>query len=191
MDAVGTDQDVSRDPAAVLEPGLDAIAVALETGEAMAEVNPFGREARGDDRQQIGAMNGDVRRAAELLAQRIERRLLQGAPVLPAALVGEERAHALAVEALGEAQSAQDARRVRAHIDAAADLGEFGGLLVDIDLEAGLTQRQRRREPTDAAADHRDPEGCAVHRDLTAVIAPVSAAVGGLEPRQERGSWRR
>ena len=43
-------------------------------------------------------MNGHVRRAVELLAQWIERRALQRAPVLPAALVGPERAHALAVE---------------------------------------------------------------------------------------------
>src|ERR1700730_5667361 len=136
MDAIGADPDVSRDPAAVLERGLDAIAVALETGEAMAEVNPFGGEARGDDRQQVGAMNGDVRRAVELLAQRIEPRLLQGAPALPAPLVGEERAHAVAVEALGEAQSAQDARRVRAHVDAAADLRQLGCLLVDLDFAA-------------------------------------------------------
>ncbi len=123
----------------------------------MAEVNPFGREVRGDDRQQIGAVNGDVRRAVELFAQRIERGALQGAPVLPTPLMGEERAHALAVEPGGETRPAQDAGRVRAHINAAADLGEFGRLLVDIDLEAGLTQRQRRREPTDAAADHRNP----------------------------------
>jgi hypothetical protein len=120
-------------------------------------VNPLGRDARGDDRQQVGTMNGDVRRAVELFTQRIERRLLQGAPVLPAPLVGEERAHALAVEPGSEAEPTQDARRVRAHIDAAADLGELGGLLVDVDLEAGLTQRQRRREPPDAAADHRNP----------------------------------
>src|SRR5439155_2699091 len=82
-------------------------------------------------------------------------------------LMGEERAYALAIEPGSEAQPAQDARRIRAHVDAAADLGEFGRLLVDIDFEARLPQRQCRGEPTDAAADHRDPEGCAAHRDLT------------------------
>ena len=68
------------------------------------------------------------------------------------------RAHALAVEPRGEAQPAQDAHRVRPHVDAAADLGQLGRLLVDIDLEAGLAQRQRGGEAADAAADHRDPE---------------------------------
>src|SRR5882724_53918 len=106
--------------------------------------------------------------------------------------MGEERAHPLAVKARGEAEPAQDARRVRAHVDAAADLGELGRLLVDIDLEAGAAQRQCGREPSDAAADHRDPERCAVaalaHYDLNPVMPPMSAAEGEPEPRPERGS---
>ena len=141
-----------------------------------------------DDRQQIGAMNGDVRRTVELFAQRIERRPLQGAPVLPASLVGEEWADPLAVEPRSEAQPAQDAHCIRAHVDAAADLSKLGSLLVDVDLEAGLAQRQRSGEAADAATDH----GLSSSRRLGKVRRPArSTAVAEPEPPQERGSWRR
>jgi hypothetical protein len=88
----------------------------------MAEMESLGRKARSDDREQVGAVNGHVRRAVQLLAQRIERRPLQSAAVLPAALVSEARTHSLAIQPFGKAQPVQDANRVRRHIDAAADL---------------------------------------------------------------------
>jgi hypothetical protein len=99
-----------------------------------------------------------MRRAIELFAQWVERRPLQRAPVLPAALVGPDRAHALSVEPRGEAELAQDARCIRRHVDAAADLGKLGRLLVDVDIETGLAKRQCGGEAADAAADHRDPQ---------------------------------
>ena len=92
------------------------------------------------------------------LAQRVERPPLQSAPVLPTTLVSEPRTHALAIQPFGEAQPAQDADRVRRHIDAAADLVQFRRLLVDIDLEFGAEQRPGGGETADAAADNRDPE---------------------------------
>src|SRR4029077_7077328 len=54
-------------------------------------------------------------------------------------------------------------RRVRPHIDAAADLVKLGRLLVDIDRETGAIQRQRRGEAADAAADHRNSASFAGH----------------------------
>src|SRR5215471_18574751 len=99
-------------------------------------------------------MDRDVRRAVELFAQRVEWRPLQGAPVLPAPLVREERPDPLAVEPRSEAQPAQNAHRVWAHVDAAADLSQLRSLLVDIDLTAGSAQRQRGGEPADTGADH-------------------------------------
>ena len=144
---------------AVVEPCLDGVASVGEADKAMAEMEPLCRKARSDDREQVGAVNGHVRRAVQLLARRIERRPLQGAAVLPAALVGEARTHALAIQPFGKAQPVQDADRVRRHVDAAADLVQLGRLLVDIDLESGAKQRHRGREAADAAADNRDPEG--------------------------------
>src|ERR1700716_3534365 len=97
-----------------------------------------------------------MRRAIELLALRVERRALQGAAVIPAPLMGATRPHSLAQEPLGESELEQNTRRVRAHVDAAADMGQRRRLLVNIDLEPGLSQRQRGGQAADAAADHRD-----------------------------------
>jgi hypothetical protein len=118
MNAIGADQHVGRDAGAVVEPCLHNVAPVGEANEAVAEMDPLGWKARSDDRKQVGAVNGHVWRAVQLLAQRIERRPLQGATVLPAALVGEARAHSLAIEPFGEAQPVQDADRVRRHVDA-------------------------------------------------------------------------
>ena len=158
MDAVGADQQVDRDAGAIVEPGLDPIAPLGEVDEAMAEMDMLGWKAGGDHRQQVGAMDRDVRRAVKLFAGRVERRLLQGAAVLPAALVRADRLHALAVEPGAEAEPAQYPRRIRPHVDAAADLGQLGRLLVEIDIKPGLAQRHRGGQPADAAADDTDLE---------------------------------
>ena len=118
-------------------------------------------------------MNGHVRRPVELLAKRIERRALQRAPVLPAPLMGPERAHALPVEPLGETELAQHARRIGRHVDPAADLGQLRRLLIDLDLETGLKQRDGGGQPADAAADHRDAERCVCHCSLCAAPQPL------------------
>jgi hypothetical protein len=106
-------------------------------------------------------MDRHVRGAVQLLAQRIERRALQCAAVLPAPLVGAERAHALAVEPLGEPEAAQHTRRIGRHVDAAADLGQLGRLLIDVDLEPHLSQCHRGGKAANAATDDRYTEGCA------------------------------
>src|SRR4029077_3655144 len=107
----------------------------------MTKMNVLGRKTGRDDRQQISAVNGDMRRTVELFAERIERRPLQCAPVLPASLMGEEGADALAIEPSSKAQTSQDAHCIRAHIDAAPDLSKLGSLLIDLDFEAGFAQR--------------------------------------------------
>ena len=122
----------------------------------MTEMDPLRRERGGDHGQQIGAMDRDVRRAIKPLAKRVERRALQGAAILPTALMAADRMHTFAVEAFAQAQPIKDARGVRAHIDAAADFGQLRRLLVDIDFEPGLAQSDGGAEPADAAADHGD-----------------------------------
>ena len=160
MDAIGADQHIDRDARAVVEPGLDSVAVLGEAGEPVAEMNVLARKSGRDHRQQIATMERQLRRAVELLAQRIERRRLKRAPVLPAALMRDERAHAVAVEPRAEAKAAQDAHRVRAHVDAAADLGQFRGLFIDVRVEAGLVQRHGGAEAADTSADDADAKHC-------------------------------
>jgi hypothetical protein len=69
MDAVGADQDVGRDALAVVEPGLDMVALTGKADEAIAEMDALGRQPRGNHRQQIGAMDRHIaarRRAARI-----------------------------------------------------------------------------------------------------------------------------
>jgi len=178
IDTVSADQDVSRDVRAVLEPTLDAVALVVQPDQAVAEVNAFGREARRDDREQVGAVNSQMGRAVEFLAPRIERRALQRAAVMPAPLMCAERPHCLAVEPLAEAESIQDAYRVRRHIDTAADLGELGRLLIDLDVEAGLAQRHRGGEAAEAGADDGDPVRRDPWHDSSRASAPEECSAG-------------
>jgi hypothetical protein len=66
----------------------------------------------------------------------------------------EERAYAVAVESYVEAKAAQDTHRVRPHIDAAADLGQFRGLFIDVHVEAGLPQCDGSAEAANSSADN-------------------------------------
>jgi hypothetical protein len=65
-------------------------------------------------------------------------------------------AHSEAAERLLESESMEDSRRVRTYLDAGADFAEFGGLLEDLDLEAGARERQRGGEAADPGADYDD-----------------------------------
>jgi len=141
--------------------------------EAIAEMDALGRQPRGNHRQQIGAMDRDMRCAVEFLALRIERRALQGAAVVPAPLMCAAGAYPVAQQALAEAEPDQDARRVRPHVDAAADMGQGGRLFVDVDVEPGAAQRQRGGEPADAGADHGDAQRLPGHVRL--VLSQCSA----------------
>jgi len=77
--------------------------------------------------------------------------------------VRPERTHAFAVEPLSEAEAAQHARRIGRHVYPAADFGQFRRLLINLDLEPGLQQRQGRGQPANAAAYHRHPERHILH----------------------------
>src|SRR5262245_55708974 len=176
MDAVGADQDVGGDASVVLEPGLDAVALVGEADEPVTEVDARRREARGDDREQVRAVNGQVRRAVELFAERVERRPLQRAAVLPAALVSTDRPHGLAVERVAEAEPIENPRGVRPHVDATADLGELGGLLVDLDVEAGPMKRDGGGEAADPGPDDGDGARSAGHRCAARAIVGSHAA---------------
>jgi hypothetical protein len=186
MDAVGADQHVDRDVRTVVEPCLGAVALISKTDETVAEIDVVHRKGRGNDRQKVGAMNHHVRRAVQLFAQRIERRPLQGAPILPTPLVSAKGTDALPVEARAEAEPAQDARRVRRHVDAAAYLRQLGRLFVEVNFEAGLQQRCGGGKAADTAADHRNSERCAGH--LPATSGPRVGGRRSPRPRPSRAA---
>ena len=157
VDAVGADQHVERGARAVPESRLDAVAVVLESDQAVAEVDALGGHRGGQGGEQVGAVHlvmGEAELGLERLGQRgAEER----SAVVPAPLVPGERLDAAARERVGEADAVQHPRRVRADLDAGPDLGQGRRLLIDLDVEPGAQQRECRGQPADAAADDADP----------------------------------
>ena len=51
----------------------------------------------------------------------------------------------------------KDLHRIGADVDAGAELGEFGRLLVDLHLEALTAERDGRRQPAEARSYNGDP----------------------------------
>ena len=123
MDAVCADQDVGLRLGAVGEAQLDTVAVIGEAGEAMPEVDAVLRQRARQRKEQVGAMEMVVGRAELGLDGLAERRALQGAAVVPAALMKGRRPHAAPCQGWAEAKQVQQARCVRADLDAGADRG--------------------------------------------------------------------
>ncbi len=58
-----------------------------------------------------------------------------------------------------QADAVDETRAVGRQRDGGADLAQLGGLLVEVDLDAVLAQRQRERQPADPGADDGDAQG--------------------------------
>ena len=91
---------------------------------------------------------------------------------------------------LAKSEPDQDARGVRADVDAGADLAEQARLLVDLHVEAGLQQADRGGEPADAAADDGDgaSSGSAASCDALAAHLVVARDRAGAVGRRENGA---
>jgi hypothetical protein len=152
MDAIGADQHVSAHADAVVELDVDGSAAIAKSGEAMAAMHTLGRNGGGQHRQHIGTMALMMREAEcadHILA---ERRAQQRSPIVPPTLIPRDGPHAHTGEFIGETVAVQNARSVRADLDAGTDLAQGDRLLIDVDVEAGLQQRERGGEPADTAA---------------------------------------
>ncbi|MNS80629.1 hypothetical protein D3C72_1143180 [compost metagenome] len=138
---------------------LDAVAVLRHAGD-------LGRRAKADQRVllhgfqdgqvDVGAMDHGVR-AAETRAERVARvdaHDLAGIDrVHHDDVVGEDRARA---RRLADAQGVQCREGVGPQLDAGADFADMRGLLQQLHGDALPGQRQRGRQPADAATDHDD-----------------------------------
>src|SRR5260370_39189242 len=94
-----------------------------------------------------------VGRAEVALAFAGQRLPSEFAPVVPSAQDDRVRPHSQAAHRLLESEPMEDSRRVGAYLDAGADLAQFGGLFEHLNVEAGASKRQRRRETADSGAD--------------------------------------
>src|ERR1041384_2752620 len=78
------------------------------------------------------------------------------------------------MEFLGQSDRLEELDRVGADVDAGAELGELGRLLVDVRLEALPAQRDGSRQPAKTSADNGDP-ACFRHlRSVTLQLAPIT-----------------
>ncbi len=152
----GADEEVDLDRRAVRERRLDAIAVVDQAAEEMPDVQALGRQRADESAQQIGAVCLVVRKAEGIDDRVAEVRPQQRAPVVLAALVPGERPHAHPRQLVGQPQTMQDPRRVGADLDLRTGLADRRCALVDVHVEPGLQQRQRRRDAADTTADDRD-----------------------------------
>jgi hypothetical protein len=138
VDAVGADRDIGACPRAVLELHVDAVAAVCESGELVADMDALGRQRGAEHRQQIAAMRLVIGKAEFGENGIAQRRLQDGASVLPAPLMKRQRAHAELCQRIAEAEVMNDARGVRADLDAGADFAQRAGLLVDMNVKTGV-----------------------------------------------------
>jgi hypothetical protein len=128
----------------------------LDAGAALAQVDGVFGQCAPQVSVQVRALHLVEGRAESLDAGLARRRLEEHAPALPAAahMVLGQRAEAR--EPLLPAERAQHLHRVRAELDAGADLAEGRGLLVHADLEARALRGDRRDQAAQPRADDGD-----------------------------------
>src|SRR5215470_5674988 len=156
MDAVGADHKVGLGGTAVLEARDNARLVLDQIDEPVSDMNALLRYGGTQELGEIAAVEVIVGRPEGRFDLGAERRALQGAAVVPAALVHGERPHTHFVHCRLESEANEQARGIGADLDAGADLADPRRLLVDLDVEAGLQEVQGGGEPAEAAADDGD-----------------------------------
>ena len=155
MNAVGADQRVAFSDGAVFQAQRDPSAILVESGATAVEMDGLRFLAPhriGKYALQIGAMERPIGKAVALdgFSAKIEQ--LLGFPRVP-----DVNLFALGLPAdrldLGpEAELIENPGAVGADLESGADLHDLGRLLIDVDIEAALEQRQRRGQPADARA---------------------------------------
>src|SRR5205823_1823480 len=150
----------------VFELQRDALVLLREAAAARAKMQRvrLGAAQRADDHvEQIRAVDGEVRRAIALDGDRAEVEQLPGLAGLPMADFLALRLARQGLELLADAKRVEHARAVRRELHAGADFLQLRSLLVDIDVDAVLEQRQRGAQPADAAAGDQNAHGAQLY----------------------------
>src|SRR5262249_15865000 len=107
----------------------------------------------GQEPMQIAAVKHEMRRAEALDAFVAEVEPVPGFSGAPVPQLAALRPQLNLGEGPLQAERKQNARAVRADLDAGADLLELARLFVNLDIDAALEQGKRGGQPTDAGAD--------------------------------------
>ena len=160
MNAVRADHHVRVSTAAVGEMQLDAGTQLLDAHAPAGEVQPLASKWFAECLQERDAMHPVVRG--------FERRLVR--PVTPDRMVGDDLAGVPAadderrgnnrdsLDLLADPEPTQLACPVSRQRDGGTDLAQLVRLLVDLEADPALAQREREDQPTDSAADDGDLE---------------------------------
>ena len=152
---------MTASPSASLPSAKRATAHAIAGGRTdagLAQADDVVRQRRTHHAVQVGPVRSHVGRAVFLGRDRLERLARAQAGVVPLDRDHVDRLEGVAAKLVFQPERAEYLDRVRADLDAGADLLEPRRTFVDLDLDAALAQRDRRREPADAAAHDDDPK---------------------------------
>ncbi|MDT4855969.1 hypothetical protein FQZ97_903430 [compost metagenome] len=156
MDAIGAHHHVERGFAAVLEPQRHACIVLRERLQPLFELDVFEREVLGQRVDDVGAVDGDLRRAVLFfgdVAHAQARGLLARVPV---AADAKGRARTAFANCRARAQAVDGAHHVGREVDVRAHAREALGLLEHRDVMALLTQSDGGGQSAHAAAGNTD-----------------------------------
>ena len=101
-------------------------------------------------------MNADIRRPEALAIGRPRLMLTDDAAAATVPVDKRRHLEPARSELRTEPQLLKEASRVGRQRHRSADLAQLGGLLVDVDLEAVLAQRDRKGQPTNATTNDCD-----------------------------------
>jgi hypothetical protein len=158
MHAVGADDHVGCGARAVRELQLGARTALVDAEAAAAEVQPVACQPIGERLQQRDAMHAVVGRS--------ERRLVHA--VAPDRMVGDDATcvpgpddegrgnDGDGLDLLAEPQAPQLTRPIGGERDRSADLPQLVSLLIQLEADLALAQRERQDQPADSAADDSD-----------------------------------
>jgi hypothetical protein len=152
VDAVGPDQGIDAVRAAIGKADRHLVGIVGDSDRTLAGENDPRRQSGFERGEQVRAMDGELRSAvARLRGVRHcqPRRLLAGVPGPADAMGGAPRGGA---QRPAHPEAVERAHRIGRQVDVGADAAEFRGLLEHHHVVAHRPQRDRRRQPTDAAA---------------------------------------
>src|SRR5262245_56415049 len=152
MNAIGADDDVSLDLAAVGKAHHRATIACFNRDAASAEADVGRLERAAQHVEQVGAVHRDVRRA-ELLAKRASTHARNDPPALPAADDQKIRLRPEGNDCILDAKHTERHQGVGAKVKAGAYFVQCGRLLADDNFSAPPFQSQRRGKSAHAAAD--------------------------------------
>ena len=152
-DAVATHDDVGFAAGAVVKRQANGAIAGFDRRASLAELDALLRHGLREQAMQVAAVD-DVIFGAVALFEIDEGQTVVDLARIPIAPGQSDRLGPDGMELADKSDRLKEFHRVGADVDAGAELGEFGGLLVDLHLETLAAQRDGCRQATEARSDN-------------------------------------